>query len=63
MVNFDLSGADEASQVRVGVGGGVEGAGGLFEIGDKLLGFIDVWHRAAGGAGDAADHALGAALA
>lgn len=63
LVLGNLAAFDEGLEVRVGIGGGVEGSGGLLEVGDEEVCFVDVWDGAAGGAGDAADHALGAALA
>lgn len=60
---LDLAGGDEAAEVGVGVGGGVEFSGGLLEVRDEFGGVFEVGDGAAGGAGDAADEALGAALA
>ena len=62
LVNGDLSLADEGAEVGVWVRGGVESTGGFFEVGDELVGFVDLGNGASGGAGDAADHSLGAAL-
>jgi len=63
LVLFDLAAADERSQVGVWLGGGVKFSGRLGEVGDEFVGFINVGDGATSGAGDAADHALGSALA
>ncbi len=54
--------ADEVLEGGIGGCGGIEFAGALFEVGDEFGGVIDVWDGAAGGAGDAADESLVAAL-
>ena len=63
LVFFHLAAADEGAEVGIGIGGGVELASGLLEVGDEFGRVFDVWDGAASGAGDAADETLGAALA
>ena len=57
-----LPAADEASEVGVGVGGGIELARGLLEVRNELVGFVNVRNGASSGAGDTANFTLGASL-
>lgn len=63
LVLGDLAAANEALEVGVGIGGGVEFTGALLEVGDELGSVFDVGNGAASGAGYAADETLGTAIA
>lgn len=63
LVFFDLAAADEGAEVGVGIGGGIEFTGTLFDVGDEFVGVVDVGDGASGGAGDTTDEALSATLA
>ena len=62
LVFFHLAAVDEGLEIGVGIGGWVEFAGGLFEVGNELGRVFEVGDGAAGSAGDAADETLGATL-
>lgn len=63
LVLLHLAAVNEGLEIGVGIGVGIEFSGGLLEVGDEFGGVFEVGDGAAGGAGDAADEALGAALA
>ena len=62
LIDFDQAPADEASQVAIGIRGGVKSSGRFFEVWDEFVGFVNIGDGATGGAWDAADLSLGPAL-
>jgi len=54
-VLLDLSLLDEFSEICIWAGSWVEFSGAFFEIWNEFVGFVDVWDRATGGAGDSSD--------
>ena len=62
LVLLDLAAVDEGLKVGIGIGSRVELAGALLEVRDEFRCIFNVGDRAAGGAGDATDEALGAAV-